>query len=404
MSRYRIDHRHLFLFGFLFYLVTPLWVGMTDVFQELPGVALFRELFRKIPDTQLRIYLIVTACWLPCFFIGHYACSFLVPVKHEKRAELFPATATTYGVTYLAFVFMIVMLLFIYLSRASLFGGYGSYDVGVRGKMSTLLVVLNFFLLYQWVSRQSVSTILIASVVVTALLLLSMGGRMYVFQTLVVVLIYKTSFSAKRWTVRQLVIFGFVGFLLAVIFGLMRMGVSLDAEKAAYSIFAEPAFTWFSTTSYLASNEVPLFNFPSNYLTSFLNLVPNTFISLKPYIVSTASMVENYQNPLGADSIWSTLVINFGSAGSCLFIFMTGFICHLFRDLSLKSRFGAVFYIMICSILPFQFFRDGFYILHKQIFFNFLLLPAALITMLNLFLYVVRCQAAMQPGSGREIH
>lgn len=389
MSLYRIDHRHLFIFGFFFYLVSPLWVGMTDIFRGLPGVDLYREWFSMIPGEQLRIYLVVIACWIPSFFFGHFIAGILAPHERKPGLSLFPANATTFGISYLAFIFMIVMILFIYLSRGSLFGGYGSYDIGARGKMSTLLVVLTFFILYQWVSRQNVSVMLIFSAVVTSLLLLSMGGRMYVFQLLVIILIYKTSFSAKRWSGTQLLMFGVAGFVIAVTFGLVRMGASVDGEKAAYSLFAEPAFTWFSTTSYLSANEVPLFNFPSNFLTSFFNLVPNSLFSLKPYIVSTASMVKNYQNPLGADSIWSTLVINFGSIGSCLFIFATGFLYRLLQFISTRSRFMAVFYIMMCSILPFQFFRDGFYILHKQVVFNFLLLPFILLTVLNLFLYLV---------------
>ncbi|MBC7850755.1 MAG: oligosaccharide repeat unit polymerase, partial [Chitinophagaceae bacterium] len=276
------------------------------------------------------------------------------------------------------------------LARNSLFGGYGSYDIGARGKLSTLLIIFNFFLLYQLVSKQKLSMFLVAGTILGCLFLLSMGGRMYVFQTFVVLLVFKTSFSQARWKTGKLLIFIFSGLLIGAAFGLWRMGSSLGVEKAAYSFFAEPTFTWFSTISYLSSNEVPLLSFPSNFITSFLNLVPNTFFSFKPYIVSTASMVNDYQNPLGADSVWSTFVINFGSLGSCIFLCVTGFILNYLRHLSAQSRFMAVYYIMVCGMLPFQFFRDGFYILNKQLFFNFLLLPAILLGVTNLVLFGIR--------------
>jgi hypothetical protein len=86
-------------------------------------------------------------------------------------------------------------------------------------------------------------------------------------------------------------------------------------------------------------------------------------------------MGYSYVNPFGADSIWTSLVINFGSIGSFLFIFFTGFLLNMLRHLSESSRFWAVYYILVCAMLPFEFFRTGFFILNKELFFNFLFLP-----------------------------
>jgi hypothetical protein len=383
--KYLIDHRHLFLFGFLFYLITPLWVGSTGVFADMPGIKLFREFYVLIPGEKIVSYAIICLLWLPSFFLGHLLFGLVSPKPLVKK---FPATVTTYGVSYIAVLLLFILLFFTYLSRGSIFGGYGSYNIADRGKMSTLLMVYNFFLLYQLVSKQKISMILVAGAISCSLLLLSMGGRMYVFHTFIILLVYKTSFSEKRWGILQLMGYATIGLLVGSLSGLWRMGVSFSVEKGLYSLFAEPAFTWFSTTSFLVSNDVPVFNFPSNFLSSFLNMVPNTIFSFKSYIVSTASMVKGYRNPLGADSAWSTFVINFGAIGSLAFIFLTGFLLNMLRYLSSKSRFTAVFYIMICGVLPFQFFRDGFYIMNKQLFFNFLILPSILLIVLNLCIYL----------------
>ena len=362
-------------------------MGTTEIFNGLPGIDLYRSAFKLVPDSKLFQYLLISFLWLPSFFLGHFLFGILA--KKKASIELFPPSISTYSVSYIGVLLFLVLLLFAYLGRQSLFGGYGSYDIGARGKMSTLLMVYNFFLLYQLISLQRISLLMIIGTALCCLFLLSMGGRMYVFHTFIIILIYKTSFSEKRWKLSNLFLFGLLGLFIASVFGLWRMGSSVGLENAAYSLMAEPAFTWFSTISYMVSNDIPYFNFPSNFLTSFLNLIPNTFFSLKPYIVSTASMVKDYQNPLGADSVWSTFVINFGSIGSSLFLFVTGFVLNFLKYKSYRSRFWGVYYIMVCGLLPFQFFRDGFYILNKQIVFNFLLLPALLLSVLNLFLYFI---------------
>ena len=383
---YLIDHKHLFLFGYIFYLFTPYFVGANNLFEGFPGMELYHRYFHLIPADQLGLYMLITLSWGLAFLLGH--CCFKLLVPYKRTLEPFSPTATSYAVSYVGIVLCVVFLAFVYLARNSIFGGYGSYDISARGKMSTLLVIFNFFLLYQLVSRQRTSIWLIAGTIVTALVLLSMGGRLYVMQTFIVLLIFKTSFSIRKWNGSKILGFSLAAFLIASAFGIWRMGSTLGFDKAAYLLFAEPSFTWFSTSTYLASNEIQLISMPWNYLTSFFNLVPNTIVSLEPYVISTYSMVKDYQSPLGADSVWSNIVINFGSVGSFFFVFFTGFMLNWLRHLSENSRFWAVYYIMVCGMLPFQFFRDGFYIVHKQLFFNFLILPAIILIILKMIIYL----------------
>ena len=383
---YLIDHRLLFLFGYVFYFLTPYLFGISDAFAGLPGVELYQSFFKKIPQEQLVSYAMITLTWLPSFYFGHFCFSLLKPYK--KSLRLFPQTELTKGVDFIAVMLTSALAVFAFISRNSILGGYGSYDISARGKMSTLLVLYNFFLVYQLISRQKVSYLLMAGAAVTALLLLSMGGRMYVMQTFLVLLVYKTSFAAKRFSGMQFLVFGIAGFILATFVGLWRLGISFDPVTASYSLFAEPVFTWFSASAYLGSNQIPLFQIPMNFLTSFFNLLPNTFYNFQSLVVPTSRMALNYQNPLGADSLWTNVVINFGAAGSPFFFFITGFLLNFLRHNSENSRFGATYYILVCAMIPFQFFRDGFYLLNKQLFFNFLLLPAIVLLLIKLVLYV----------------
>jgi hypothetical protein len=383
---YLIDHRLLFLFGYIFYLFTPYFLGTGRIFEGYPGIDLYQSYFQLLPANRLQTYLLVTLSWLPAFFLGHY----FYELFFARPASLlkYPTSPVSQSMWVVSILLFLLLIVFTYLARNSILGNYANYDVGARGKMSTLLIIFNFFMMYLLIGEKAKPILIMSGTVITAAILLFMGGRMYVFQTFIIMLVYKTSFSSQRWTVPKIILFSGLGMLVGSAFGLWRMGSALGFESASYSFFAEPAFTWFSTITFLSNNEIPLFNWPANFLSSFVNLVPNTLVSLRPYLVSLESMAAGYKNPLGADSVWSTIVINFGSIGSVIFIFITGFFLNFLRDNSYRSRFGAVYYIMVCGMLPFQFFRDGFFILNKQLFFNFLIFPASILFSLKLMIYL----------------
>jgi hypothetical protein len=381
------DHRILFVLGYIFYLFTPFIVGYSNLFEGFPGIELYKGFFNQIPDKKISAYLLITLSWLPAFFIGHFIFSLLKPYK--MSLQKFPSNFCTQNINLITGVLFLALIVFTLLGRNSLFGGYATYDTGARGKFSSLLIIFNFFLIYQLVSRQQLSLLLLTGCLLTAFLLLSMGGRMYVFQTFIVLLVYKTSFAEKRWKPLQITLVALAAFFIGSFSGIWRMGQSFNFSKASYSFLAEPVFTWFSTSTFLIGNEIPLFNFPDNFITSFFNLIPNTFISLQPYVVSTQDMGYTYQSPLGADSLWTTLIINFGAIGSFFFIALTGFFLNFLRHNAERTRFGAVYYIMVCGLLPFQFFRDGFYIINKQLFFNFLLLPGLMLVAVKFVQYLL---------------
>ncbi len=396
MKRYfLIDHRILFLFGYLFYFFTPYIVGSTHAFEGYPGMDLFHGYFKQVPSEKLSSYSLITLSWLPAFYAGHFCFKLIKPFK--KKLRKFPASYQSDKIWLIAGLLLFVLILFAFNARSSFGGGdyFKTYDSGARGKISTLLVTFNFLLLYQLLSKQTLSIALVVGITCTAILLLAIGGRMYVLQTFIIILIYKTSFAANRWRVQHIAMVLLAAFLIGVTVGLSRMKSGVSFDKAQYSLFAEPVFTWFSTSTFLIYNEIPVINMPTNFLTSFLNLVPNSILSLKKYVISVKGMGYHYINPLGADSIWSTIVINFGSVGSFFFIFLTGFLLNFLRHLSEEKHFWAVYYILVCSILPFQIFRDGFYIINKQLFFNFMLFPAIILGTLKFIQYTQKKPSQM---------
>jgi hypothetical protein len=389
---YAIDHKLLFLFGFVFYLVVPVVAGMMKGFVKYPGMDIYHAFFDLIPQERLVQYLVSIALWPIAFFCGHLTFSLLRPYK--LTLHRFPANYVSRSTTWVSYALFLVLILFVWLARGSVSGNYQAYDSAARGKLSTLLMVYDFFLLYQWVSRQRVDRILILGLALNAAFLLFLGGRLYVFQTFTIVLIFMTSFADRRWKPVHILALVAIGFVAGSLTGVLRMGYSYTFDKAAYTLFAEPVFTWFSTGTFLISNDIPMTGFPTNFLTSFFNLVPNTFVNLQGLVVTPQNMGYRYLSLLGADSIWTTSVVNFGYFGSLVFVYVTGFLLHYFRMKSESSRFWAVYYILLCGLLPFQFFRDSFAILNKQIFFNFLLLPGLLLLLIRAVQFIQEDQVA----------
>jgi oligosaccharide repeat unit polymerase len=385
---YLIDHRIIFLIGYIYYFFTPYFVGVGNAFQGYLGIELYQGFFQLIPKAKLTSYIWITLSWLLAFYAGHLCFKMIRPYK--KTLQLFPADFASKGIDYIAILLLPILVLFTWLSRDSFSGAYTLTGTDAKGKLASLLVMFNFLLLYQLLSRQKASRLLVAEALITALLLILTGGRLYSFQTIVILLIYKTSFAPRRWKGYHVLGIVFLAFLLGSATGIRRLGGSFTFARATYSFLSEPVFTWISTSTFLISNDIPWINPPLNFLTSFFNLVPNSVLPLKSFIVSSHAGYA-FQTPLGAESVWTNLIINFGIIGSFVFMWITGFMLNLLRHLSEDNRFWAVYYVLVCGMLPFQFFRDGFYIVNKQLFFNFLFLPL-------LILFVLKCIQSAQAG------
>src|SRR5215475_10101341 len=135
---YLIDHKILFLFGYIFYLFVPYYVGTRHLFEGYPGMELFKSYFDLIPADKLTSYFLITLSWLPAFYLGHFLLRFIVPYK--RPLHLFDGSTTAKGISVIAIFLFFLLIIFVWLGRHSLFAGYKSYDVGTRGKFSTLMV------------------------------------------------------------------------------------------------------------------------------------------------------------------------------------------------------------------------------------------------------------------------
>src|SRR5262245_27794145 len=118
MRRYLIDHKVLFLFGYLYYLVSPYFVGKYHLFEGFPVVSIYQHFFDQIPSEKLKAYAWITFSWLIAFFLGHFALKLVIPYK--ANLQLFPATPLSRSSSYISILLWAVLIVFAYIGRNSL--------------------------------------------------------------------------------------------------------------------------------------------------------------------------------------------------------------------------------------------------------------------------------------------
>ena len=214
-----------------------------------------------------------------------------------------------------------------------------------------------------------------ASLSICSVVMIGLGARMYVLLLIISFAMYYLKYKNIVFNMKY-IIFMLLMFFLILMIGVVRVGLDLNFENLMYILFAEPMFTWWSAQTYIYSNDIiSLAANPDGYITSFYNFIPSYIFENKSEFIISISEYANFSSPLGATSLIVSLLGNFGILFSMVFIFFIGFYFSQVNNYSYKSSFIRIYYILICSLLPFQFFRDGFEILNKQIYWNMLITP-----------------------------
>ena len=369
-------HNWLFLFGFIYYLIIPLVVVCSNKWEDYPGID---NIYLYFKNRYIYGYLTMVILLGLFFLLGSYTprlcklktqmvyCEKIVPSKH--------------------FVLLVSPLLLycqyvIFQNRSYLFQGYlVELESPFVGTIATTSLFVLFIYLYNKIGiySKTVDKLLVFFIIEMSIVLLGLGTRMYVIIPIISIFIYLIE-NKKISLKRLFTISGFVIlFILAV--GIWRMGdkdISIDA--LLYIGIAEPSLTWISAISLYDLNEIPLLLFPKQFLSSYINFLPSTLFPNKSELI--ASLPLKYDNPLGATSLYTSLIANFGLFGSFLAIFLFGFLLTFIR-LRWRTNYGRAYYYCICGIIPFQLFRDSVEIINKELFFTFLILPCLFILFSN---------------------
>ena len=350
----------------------------SGLMEGMPGVQLLESY--NIDDT---LYFKLVFILLFCFLAGGG-----IPLLFVKKTKVQKGTLST--IINAKNLFFISLPLFIYgqsvifKARNILFKGYlVEYDLDTLGPITTLnsIFIFCYLLCIQKDDRfKAYSKFFLFSIIEFSVILLGLGSRMYVLIPLII-------FALYFWDTNKIkpvkIIYVIFGILLMLSIGIIRQGQTINLLSIFYIGAAEPLFTWISAISYLQYNPIQLFNIPYNFISSFINFIPSIILPNKGEFIYNIAQV--YDAPLGAMSILTSLLDNFGFLGSCFFLFFGSCILTIIRY-NWNTTIGKTFYLCVCGIIPFQIFRDPFTVVNKMIFFNFLIWPIFLFLVIKLLI------------------
>lgn len=365
-SKNYILHNYLFTFGFIYYLIFPFLIANSEFIGEYEQYNLFIDNYNKSYNT-LYITLMITYYFSFIFGSKFYLTFFKKKINYVVNQSIF------FFETIIVILFIILNILYTYFNK-SLFIGYADEygDSFTRGLFTTFQVLLTFIFIFYKVNNKN-SKLLLFLVIENSIVLFGLGSRLYVLFSIISYMIFL--FIMKRLKVTKTVGYGFVILFLLVVVGAYRSSTNIDRGLITFYFVAEANFSWISVSSMLNLNsEFKMLSYPSNYLSSFINFLPSFIFTDKSSLIISSKELINYETPVGATNVLVSSIANFGLLGTAFFFFFTGaFYSYIFSKI--KSGFLFVYYITICAILPFQFFRDNFAILNKMIYYNLFLLP-----------------------------
>lgn len=363
----RLYHNWLFLFGFIYYLIVPLVVVYSRIWEDYPGM---HNLYIYYSEKYILGYLLLVCIIGFSFFVGS-----LIPYKKHIKVKIIKQHIILSKHLFIISSPLIIICEFIiFKNRSYLFQGYlAEIDSPFVGTIATtsIFTLFTFFYNRMGLFSKSIDKILVIILLELSVVMLGLGTRMYTILPLISFIIYLL--DNHKTSIRKISVYSIGTVLLILMVGIWRLGSSeINLDGILYIGIAEPTFTWISAISMYDINKLPLLLFPSQFLSSYINFLPSLLFPMKGEWI--ANLPLDYETPLGACSILVSLISNFGLLGSFFAIFCLGYLLTLVR-LRWRTVFGRSYYYCICGIIPFQLFRDSVVIVNKEIFFSMLILP-----------------------------
>lgn len=381
--KYFFPHDYLFGLGFFYYLLTPFIILNYDLFNNYNQFDIF---FKGYDFKNNYFYLSLIIIYFFSFILGsHWIHSFVKKTKIKSQINDY---------NYFEIVIVVIAILLnalIIINFNKLFVGYSSDNYNennLRGTFTTLQMVLTFIFLYFKFQNNKFTFFTLLLIIENSIIIAGLGSRLYILFTLISYLIYL--YFINKLKLKTFIFYALLTLTILFFVGAYRSNLELDFSLLAFFVLAEANFSWLSVSSMLELNsDFSLFSFPSNFFSSFLNFIPSFIYPEKAELIIDSKELLNFETPIGATNIFVSVISNFGILGACLFFFGIGtfFSIIYFKR---KSLFLKVYYITICSILPFQFFRDSFSIINKSIFYNLLILPILFILFNKLIFLIVK--------------
>jgi len=360
-----------FLFGFLYYLISPAFV-----FHFLSADSELLDNATRYLDSnyfQTSYYLDAVVILLS-FLVGYFLAR--AGTKRNRSIADFGSLKTSIP-KILALSFGVLILYFGISARTSgtaFFTGYSTYDMSVLGPFSTCAFLSAWFVNY--FLRNQIRFVFLSFFVVCSVLLLGWGSRMYFVLSFMALML--GLLSKNKWLLRNIWFYLFIAIscVLMMAVGIVREGGrELGSENLIAVFFAEPLFTSVSGSLYLDANGGrPVYGVPNDLLAAIIHFVPSAIFPGKIDLIREITFNQNVQSPFGAKSLLVGLYSNFG-------VFYPIFIASIgiyFGFLSRKARHSVFYRAVYFSALPvltFLFYREGLTTVIKVLFFNGFMVP-----------------------------
>lgn len=369
----------LFLFGFgiLYYLVLPLLSFDISLVSEFPGVSLWRKAFEGGRDDYRLVLVYSLFIFFNLYLVEYWIRKVKMPYVSFSILQSKVLLLTLIGLSSILFFLW-------FQARDMFFRGYTEgYNPSLMGQLATLNLMLNFLSLYCFfIGSKKLKIVFITLLVINSILLLSMGGRMYVV-TVLVPWILLTINKGKPVKLKVVAcIFAFVALFSFV--GVFRSG-AFNYSLIAYFIVAEPMFTSYSGASYLANNDVMIFGNPIFLIFSFIGILPSFFVpDKKSLYIEPFDIGIFYEAPFGATSVLVYVLVSFGVVGASFFLYFLSLFFEFFRKNAEYDALMRASYYCCLSVIPFLFFRETFYVSIRAFMVPAVIMPMLLLVINNI--------------------
>ena len=360
-----------FLFGLIYYLVSPAFV-----FHFLSADSkLLSSATRYLDSTYFGAsYFLDTVAMLLSFLFGYGLGRAVTRAKpsiadHGSLKTSIPKIlALTFGALIVYFTVVAST------SGAGFFTGYSTYNIGVLGAFSTSAFLSAWFVNY-FLSKQ-IRLLFLSFFVVCSVLLLGWGSRMFFVLSFMALMLGLV--SNNKWLMRNAWFYGFaaVCFLFVLAVGILREGGrEFGSDDLIAVLFAEPLFTSVSGSLYLEhSGGRPVYGVPYDLLASIIHFFPAAIFPGKVELINAITFNEKIQSPFGAKSLLVSLYSNFGVFYPMFMAAIGSYYGFLYK----KARFSIFYratYFSALPVLTFLFYREGLATVIKVLFFNGLAVP-----------------------------
>lgn len=399
LSKYKsvvFDHVTVFSFAFLYYWILPIFVGRICDFFEAENEGVFPPLqfwysyFTQVDTNNIALYLGISLMFYLCFVCGGI----------YKRKDVQPSPRLFFshklGYNIISLTLLLILLWLVISLKDFLFTGYlvaGEVKGYYQGMLSSL--ELGFFSLYMTYNINHnysnkgffavACNCYLIPYLVCSVLLLSMGGRLYVISTVVMILAYYT-IHQKPLSYKNTFMYSLLFMLALGTIGVFRLGGETDVffQDVIGNVLLESMLTSISLLTFIDFNAFEIFGEPWIFCSYLVDVLPRVLFDdlRQEFFVDVASLGYYYESPLGALNSFVSFMICFGVFGSSIVLFFFGLFMTWLKKQS--ESICQIMYSMLVGCIMFTFFRDPFSVsIIKNIIQNSIIIP--ILWMLLLF-------------------